>query len=277
VELLANKEDRTIRDALKKAFTGLGYPKMIYSDAESAFRSDMVQNFLKKYNIRMIFTLTHAPVAERTIETIKNMLMRRIDKETDKWWEVLPSVVEDYNKNHVSSATGMTPEQAGQFANKRQVKINLEKIRHNDNDQPALGPLDEVRIIKKKSKFDKGYVPQFSDKIYTVKSAKYAKGRTTSRSGCTELYGDPPPKWKKNMFMRHELQLVKKDTTQAGGAFELLELKQFNLKRWHDLSTITYGYTKVARLSSEQDLLYIRHYIQAVILISIAILKCNVE
>jgi hypothetical protein len=212
VELLSNKEDKTIRDALKEAFRVMGYPRQIYSDAESAFRSELVQNFLKKNNVKSIFTLTHAPVAERTIETIKNMLMRRIDKDTEKWWEVLPKVVEDYNKKHVSSATGMTPEKAGQFVNKKEVKINLEKIRHNDNDQPVIGPLDEVRIIKKKSTFDKGYVPQFSDKTYIVKTAKYSKKRDVPE-WMYELYGDPPPRFKNKTFMRHELQLVKKDTS----------------------------------------------------------------
>ena len=55
-----------------------GKPETIYSDNERAF----VSNERPKYfnHLRHIATLRHAPVAERSIRTIKNMIYPRVEK-----------------------------------------------------------------------------------------------------------------------------------------------------------------------------------------------------
>ena len=58
-----------------------GKPQSIYSDDEGAFVSNIVQNYFKDNNIRHIVTRTHAPVAERTIRTIKKMIYDRLEKQ----------------------------------------------------------------------------------------------------------------------------------------------------------------------------------------------------
>ena len=66
-----------------------GKPKTIYSDNEGAFVSNEIQKYFKDNNIRHITTLSHAPVAERTIRTIKAMIYKRVEKTDEKWHEVL--------------------------------------------------------------------------------------------------------------------------------------------------------------------------------------------
>ena len=65
----------------------------------------------------------------------------------------------------------MTPNEAHDPANTTEVKTNLESIRKMDNPQPIIKKGDEVRVMIKK-KFDKSYVPDWSDKTYKVKEKK---------------------------------------------------------------------------------------------------------
>ena len=61
----------------------------------------------------------------------------------------------------------MTPNDAGKEENRTNVKTQLESIRKSDNPQPRIEAGDKVRVLIKK-KFEKGYMPDWSDEIYTV-------------------------------------------------------------------------------------------------------------
>ena len=97
--------------------------------------------------------------------------MRGTDK---KWWEVADGVVNEYNEKHISRNTLMTPNDAGKKDNQTEVKTQLESSKKTDNPQPRIKAGDKVRVVVKK-KFEKGYMPDWSDEIYTVQSV--AKGR----------------------------------------------------------------------------------------------------
>ena len=79
----------------------------------------------------------------------------------------MDSVVDQYNREHVSRSTQMTPNNAHKPENKSEVKTNLEAIRKSNNPQPTIDVGDEVRVMMKK-KFDKNYIPNWSDKVYVV-------------------------------------------------------------------------------------------------------------
>jgi hypothetical protein len=89
-----------------------GKPEMLYSDAEPGLTSNMTQKWLREQNIAHNITLRHAPVAERMIGHIKNQIIQAIRGTNKKWWEVVDAVVKDYNENHVSRNTLMTPKDA---------------------------------------------------------------------------------------------------------------------------------------------------------------------
>ena len=82
--------------------------------------------------------------------------------------------MKDYNENHVSRSTLMTPKDAEKKENQTQVKTDLESIRKSDNPQPRLERGDKVKVIVK-LKFEEGYMPDWSDEVYTVDSV--SKGR----------------------------------------------------------------------------------------------------
>ena len=115
----------------------------------------------------------------------------------------------------------MTPNNAGQKENQTQVKTQPERIRKGDNPQPRIDEGDKFRVAIKK-KFEKGYMPDWSDEVYTVQSV--SKGRNKAplthisyqpiidRQAMYQLR-DPNNtlnQFKNGMFTRSELLLVKK-------------------------------------------------------------------
>jgi hypothetical protein len=90
--------------------------------------------------------------------------MRGTDK---KWWEVVDGVVKEYNEKHVSRNTLMTPKEAATSENRGKVKTQLDSIKKTDAPHPRLEPGDKVRVVSK-NKFEKGYMPDWSDEVYTV-------------------------------------------------------------------------------------------------------------
>ena len=87
---------------------------MIYTDAEPGLTSNKTQAWLRRQkNVAHNTTLRHAPLAERMIGYIKIQITHAIRGTNKRWWEVVDAVVKDYNENHVSRSTLMTPNDAG--------------------------------------------------------------------------------------------------------------------------------------------------------------------
>jgi hypothetical protein len=181
----------------------------------------MTQKWLREQNIAHNVTLRHAPVAERMIGHIKNQIIKEIRGNNKKWWEVVDAVVKDYNENHVSRSTQMTPKEAAKKENQAEVKEQLESIRKTDDPQARIAEGDKVRVIIKK-KFEKGYMPDWSDELYTVQNVFKGKDKAPidrialqpviERQAMYRLR-DPNntlSRYKNGMYSRSELLLVKK-------------------------------------------------------------------
>ena len=110
----------------------------------------------------------------------------------------------------------MTPNEAAKPENQQEVKTNLESIRKSDRPQPVINIGDDVRVMVKK-KFDKSYVPNWTDKTYKVTKKQewnYVYLYDDQPDDPQTMYGpdDPTndlPRYKER-YMRHELLLVKK-------------------------------------------------------------------
>lgn len=154
-----------IKDCLDKMG---GKPKTIYSDNEGAFVSNEVKKYFENAKIRHLTTLGHAPVAERQIRTIKDMIYKRIEHTKKEWFEVLYPVLLTYNKKMVHSVTKHTPEHALRPSNTAIIKFNLELKSRHSRKYPEIEIGDTVRIFKKKDKLDKERVSNWSSKKYKV-------------------------------------------------------------------------------------------------------------
>ena len=145
-----------------------GKPKSIYSDNEGAFVSNELQKYFKDNNIRHITTLSHAPVAERTIRTIKAMIYKRVEKTGEKWHEVLGAVLLTYNRKLVHSSTKFTPVEAMKPENHLDVKLNLELRAKHTRKYPEVKVGDYVKVYRKKDKLDKERLSLWSKDRFKV-------------------------------------------------------------------------------------------------------------
>jgi hypothetical protein len=174
-----------------------GKPETIYSDNEGAFVSNEVQKYFKDNNIRHLTTLSHAPVAERQIRTIKSMIYQRVEKTKRKWYDVLGPVLLIYNSKMVHSSTKMTPNEARKPTNELNVKLNLQLNKTRLRKYPNVSVGDWVHLYSKKDKLDKERKSVWSTRIYKVEEIVHSIGEAMFK-----LSGVPKP------VLRHEILLA---------------------------------------------------------------------
>ena len=183
-----------IKDDIKKMG---GKPKTMYTDNEGAFVSNEVQKYFKDAGIRHITTLTHAPVAERQIRTIKSMIYQRVENTKRKWYDVLGPVLLIYNNKMVHSAIKMTPNEARKPANELNIKLNLQLNRTKLRKYPSISIGDSVKLFRKKDKLDKERKSLWSTNNYKVVNITHSAGEAMFK-----LEGVP------KSVLRHEILLI---------------------------------------------------------------------
>ena len=195
----------SVATGLFEALTNMGcyedghhLPDTIYSDNEPALTSKDMQKWFTDNKIRHLTTQGHAPVAERTIRTIKaiNDARRKGPANKDRPWQtVLQESVKAYNDVHVHRAIEMTPVNAVLPANKDIVKNNLEDKRVSTRIYPELNVGDSVRLYHKKNQLDKERIALWSDIIYKVDEIVVSHGQNMYKIS----------NGKEHKYMRHEL------------------------------------------------------------------------
>jgi hypothetical protein len=92
---LKTKQPLDVLEGIKQCIKNMGEdPISIYTDDEGSFNSKQVKQYFLDSQIQHIVTRGHAPVAERAIRTIKDLMYRRIEKAPDAQWasnEILKS------------------------------------------------------------------------------------------------------------------------------------------------------------------------------------------
>ena len=173
-----SKKIPDVLNAVKECIPKMGgKPTTIYSDNEGAFISNEFKKYFQDEGIRHLTTLGHAPVAERQIRTIKDMIYKRIDQTKQNWWEVLYPVLLTYNNKKVHNVTKMTPADAMKPSNTAQVKFNLELKRRSSRVYPNISVGDSVRVHRKKDKLDKERVSNWSNDKYKVEAIQESMGQ----------------------------------------------------------------------------------------------------
>ena len=147
---LKSKSESDFLAGVMEAFRNLGgKPLVTYSDQEGAWNGKYAQQYLKEEKIKLIMTLPHAPIAERAIGTIKNMLYKRLEFEPHRPWygDLLQQVLFTYNYGREHSTLGMTPNEARKPANEQKVEKQLAKRALRDRAYPPIKVGDQVKIF----------------------------------------------------------------------------------------------------------------------------------
>ena len=181
---MKDKTGPTTQSAIMQGMTQMNphkRPKRIYCDNERVIQFDLA-TLMKELGIALYVTKHGAMINERFNRTFKNMIWKRLknsNKPKTKWREFLDDVLDVYNNQMVSAATGMTPAEARKKENTLQVKINLEMQRHTTKKYPDISVGDNVKIFfKKRTQNKKENVSNWSERKHKVERTSQSFGQT---------------------------------------------------------------------------------------------------
>jgi len=174
-----SKTGLEMKNSFEKLFSQMPYlPQQIFSDRGMEFESKEMLEYYKEKGIEKFKARASeikAGVAERMIKTIKQRLYRYFsEKNTTKWIDVLPKITDAINHTQCR-ITGKRPIDINpENASSIWEKVYGTYIRGDEGKLTKILPGDNVRISRAKPIFEKGYLPTFSDEIFTVNSKSCA-------------------------------------------------------------------------------------------------------
>lgn len=163
-----NKNGADVTAAMGKIFKLGRVPKNLHVDNGKEFYNSQFQALLKEYNVHMYSTFTHlkASIVERLNRTLKRKCYMKFSYQGNyKWIGILDDILIEYNDSKHRTIR-MKPKDVSQ----ENVKV-LKKIysQSNINDEkPKFSVNDNVRISKFKHVFEKGYIPNWTNEIFTI-------------------------------------------------------------------------------------------------------------
>ena len=168
---LKKKNQKTVSAAFSEIFDEMNeYPNTVITDEGKEFyNSDMRRVFdafqIHHYSIK---TKTKASMAERVIRTLKSRLEKYMSlNKTRKWIDILPDIIRGYNGTPHRSI-GIAPREVSDD----NISLVFKKLYPNLEllAQPRLQVGNIVRILRKKSLFDKGYKQNWSSEEYKIRA-----------------------------------------------------------------------------------------------------------
>jgi len=146
--------------------------KLLQTDNGKEYYNKLFKDLMMKYNIKHYSTNseTKASIVERFNRTLKGDMYKMFSHSGSyQWYNSLPMLIKNYN-NRYHRTIGMKPVNV----NKANENIVLHRIRKTT--QPAIDKRrarsfsegDKVRISKYKQLFDKGYIPNWTNEVFTV-------------------------------------------------------------------------------------------------------------
>ncbi|KAL3109884.1 hypothetical protein niasHT_018533 [Heterodera trifolii] len=216
VEPVKSKRSSDIVQAFEKIFRRVGYmPWKLMTDQGKEFTAAPVQRFLADQEVQHHCMHTspqwHAGIAERAIRSIKERLYRYFTHRGAKCWTgVIQHIVTALNGSPNRALFGLRPNDIN-FGNAERVRRNqLERLdagqqqRQSPRARLPFRVGDRVRIEKHKHVFKKGYLPRFTDELFTVAEVR------TSRLPITYKLRDDDGELLTGWFYAQDLCLVLK-------------------------------------------------------------------
>ena len=231
-EPLKFKTAAEVNKALEKIFRDK-IPKRIWADRGTEFWNKDVGKLLLKHNITLYSTDNEekCSVIERWNRTIKTKLWKYFTANgTHKYIDILQPLIEKYN-NTKHRSIGMTPVEARLPKNHEHVFRNLysDKMKKLGEKKPKYKVGMKVRLAVQKDRFEKSYIINWSDKVYTIK-------QVLATRPITYTVEDDRGNIHKGRFYEQELQEVKADTFRIQRILRYKTEKgvRYALVRWMD-------------------------------------------
>ena len=168
---LKNKTGIAVAEAFKDIFSEGRIPRRIQTDQGKEFENQHVRSLFNKHNIELfsVKSAYKAAIVERFNRTLKNKLWRYFTMSTkQKWTQILQDVVHSYN--HSIHRTLRCKPAEVTAANVSEIREKVFNKRPPSKVESDVQVGDKVRISKVKSVFAKGYLPNWTEEIFTVES-----------------------------------------------------------------------------------------------------------
>lgn len=212
---LKSKSGKDVKEALEDIIQSLGHPiKKIHTDRGKEFYNADVRAMLARYNIYLYSTFSSmkAAICERFNRTLKSKMWKQFSfRSSFKWTDILPKLLAEYN-NAKHSTIRMPPNDVntrneGQlmftvYNYTRQQQPQLKKRRQRQPTTTKFKVGDSVRMSKYKHVFEKGYTPNWTTEIFTIR-------KVLSTNPTTYLLKDWLSKEIEGAVYTEELQMAK--------------------------------------------------------------------
>ena len=166
---LKDKTGKTLKDAFQVIFKSGRRPIRLQTDKGTEFTNRVFQKFLKEHDVHFFTTYheeTKASIVERFNRTLKTKMWKHFThRETLTYVEVLSEMVASYNHT-VHRTIGIPPAEVT-WANQTTVSKRLYG-RKGPKKWCKFSPGDRMRLSKAKRTFKKGYLPNWTEELFTV-------------------------------------------------------------------------------------------------------------
>ena len=147
--------------AFQKLFLG-GSPSHLWTDKDTVFYNQQLNAVLAANNV-MLYS------------TENEMWKYFTTNNTQKYLDVLPSMVEQYNNTYHRSIK-LTPSDAHNPGSYEHIYNALyAKVNAPIATSPKFHVGEKVHITRNKGKFEKGFTPNWAEEVFTISSVKATK------------------------------------------------------------------------------------------------------
>lgn len=166
---LKTKRGEEVASAFKDIFDEGRIPRRVQTDQGKEFENRYVFKLFQQHNIELfsVKSAYKAAIVERFNRTLKNKLWRYFTMSMKQnWTNILQDIVKSYNHS-IHRTLGCKPvDVTSNTSGDIRDKVFLRQPPRGKKTDIKLG--DQVRISKVKSTFAKGYLPNWTEEIFTV-------------------------------------------------------------------------------------------------------------
>ena len=198
---LKTKTGKEVAQAFLKLFLN-GHPSRWWTDKGTKFYNEQLEAVLATTNLMLYSTENEekSSVVERWDRTMKNIMWKYFTSHNTHKYIDVPSIVEKYNNTYHRSIK-LTPSDARNPASYQHVHNALyAKVNARKATSPKSHVGDKVRITRKKDTFEKGFIPNWTEEVFTISCVKATKPPTYT---IEDTLGEPV----QGTFYEQKLQL----------------------------------------------------------------------
>lgn len=166
---IRTKSANDVSNAMLTIFKQGRYPKNLQTDDGKEFFNSMFQALMKKFKVNHYssFSVLKATVVERFNRTLKENMWKRFSlKGSYEFASFLQSLIDRYNDT-IHRTISMKPKDVTKKNEKEVFNRVYRHIKAVGKSRFNVG--DKVRISKYKKLFEKGYTPNWTTEIFTIK------------------------------------------------------------------------------------------------------------